>query len=341
MKKFLLLLFLFLLSAFIFVAKAQAIDTLTVICSSGCTISGTDPLFSQSLDGYWYPGRTVTKILSLQNSSGSTKEMAMKATKTSSIGDLEKVMQVVITPSAGGADIYTGSLTDFFNQSKISFGNFNSGPAVNYNFNVAMDASANNDYQNTQVVFAMTLGFWTEEEKQNPGGPGDGLSDGRSDGLSDGRSDGMGGFVSTVQPILQRALGLRTEEISASPTPTPTIAPKEEEITKEAKGAKVPCDTCIWWQILLGEVIALFIYYKYVLKKTSFNKKYLIPLLIPLLTYIIFVILNRDCPNYTYIFCKYFWLFDLVLYIVWKKDKKNKVSEKPKPQKSLRRRKTR
>lgn len=299
-----------------------------------CTKTGQDPLFSQALDGYWMPGDSASKTFKIINSAAQTREVFMKPLRTSAAGIIENVIEISLTPTGGGTPNWNGILTDFYNLGNFSLGNVSSGGNIEYVIYARMKPEADNSYQGESTKFDLDFSFWVEEVKQNFGGPGDGLSDGKSDG----RSDGMGGFVSTVQPLLQQALGLQTEEISeVSPIPTPTTAPKEEGITKEAKGAKTPCDNCIWWQILLGEMIALFIYYKYMLKKPTFNKKYFIPLIIPLLTYIIFVILNRDCPNYIYIFCKYFWLLDLGIYLVWKKNKKEESSEKPqkpkKPQK--------
>lgn len=82
------------------------------------------------------------------------------------------------------------------------------------------------------------------------------------------------------------------------------------------------CQECLWWPILLGEAIVLLAYYLHVLRKNPSRKRYLFSTLIPVLTFIIFLLLNRNCfggwfyVNSNSFYCKYFWLFDLILFIL-------------------------
>lgn len=211
----------------IFVKGIFAAD-LYVSCLSGCTKSGIDPLFSKSVDGFWYPGKEVTKVINLTNLAGEKKEMIMKASRSSSESILEDVISIEISNPVSLATIWQGSLSNFYIQDKISFGTFDSNQSSDFNFKVKMDPDSNNDYQSLKSVFDLKLGFWQEESTQgnnsNPGGTGDGLSDGRSDGKSDGKSSGAGGVSAilgaAVSPIvgeLREVLGINTKPSNKKP----------------------------------------------------------------------------------------------------------------------------
>ncbi|KKS78725.1 MAG: hypothetical protein UV54_C0053G0005 [Candidatus Beckwithbacteria bacterium GW2011_GWA2_43_10] len=114
---------------------------------------------SDSLDGFWYPGKSITKTLNLKNSGPETREMAIKGTRTSTINILENVMQISIV--GGSTVIWSGSVTDFYGQEKIGMGTFAPGADLNYDFTVSMSSGANDSYQNKETVFDLTLGFWS------------------------------------------------------------------------------------------------------------------------------------------------------------------------------------
>ena len=161
MKKILLLLlfFPFVLS---FPTLALAAD-LNINCPASptaCSKSGLDPLFSNSLDGFWYPGKSITKTLNLKNSGPETREMAIRGTITSTINILENVMHISIV--GGTTVIWAGSVTDFYGQDKIGMGTFAPGADLDYDFTVLMSSGAGDEYQNKETVFDLTLGFWGE-----------------------------------------------------------------------------------------------------------------------------------------------------------------------------------
>ncbi len=156
---------------------------------SGCNKTGIEPLFNNTTDGVWYPGRTLTKSINLKNSSADSKEMDIKPTRTSTSNILEDVMQISIVTNPGGLVIWAGSLSDFYNQTKINMGTFSSGVNQDYNFSATMNSSADNSYQNLESVFDLTLGFWEESPTPTPtdaggGGGGGGTSDGSVSGAS-------------------------------------------------------------------------------------------------------------------------------------------------------------
>jgi len=162
MKRLLKILFSFLILSFFLVPQAKAAD-LNIDCPAlptACSKSGLDPLFSNSLDGFWYPGKSITKTLNLKNSGLEMREMAIRGTRTSTANILENVMQISIV--GGTTVIWSGSVTDFYGQEKIGMGIFAPGANLNYNFTVFMSSGAGDEYQNKETVFDLTLGFWGE-----------------------------------------------------------------------------------------------------------------------------------------------------------------------------------
>jgi len=140
--------------------EVWAVD-LDIDCSGTGTCSKTgvaDPLFSTVNDGYWYPGKTLTKVVNLKNSSLETREMTIKGTRTSTVNILENVMHISIV--GGTTVIWGGSVADFYNKDRVDMGIFNSGASLDYDFTVSMAIDANDDYQNQETVFDLTLGFW-------------------------------------------------------------------------------------------------------------------------------------------------------------------------------------
>lgn len=161
-SKFLLAIILFFSFILLFPVSVRAAD-LNINCSKEptvCVKDGKDPLFSNIDDGFWYPGKTLTKTINLKNSSLEKREMAIKGERTSSEDILEDVMNISIM--GGTALIWSGSMVDFYNQEKINMGIFDPGVDFDYDFIASMFTEANNDFQNKETVFDLTLGFWGE-----------------------------------------------------------------------------------------------------------------------------------------------------------------------------------
>lgn len=170
-------LFLFLL---LFLPSVAFAADFNVDCSeSGCSSSGVSPLFSDS--EVWYPGKVLTKTFSLKNSSGETREMALRGRRTSDISSLEKVINLYLT--CGDSSLWRGSLENFYSQENISIGTFSAGGLAECSIRASMDPSANNDYQELSSVFDLDLGFWGE-----PSGKKDSESVGQVLGMGDGVS---------------------------------------------------------------------------------------------------------------------------------------------------------
>lgn len=162
----------------LFINKVWAAD-LNIDCSgsSSCSKLGIQPLFN-SADGYWYPGRILTKTLNLKNSSTGIRDMALKGIIAGSAGILEDKMQLSIVPTSGGIIIWSGSLANFYGLEKILMGTFNSGADLDYNLSVSMDFDADNTYQTLTSTFDLGAGFWGDVITPTPipdgGGSGDG-----------------------------------------------------------------------------------------------------------------------------------------------------------------------
>jgi hypothetical protein len=174
MKKILLAVAISLLIFFKGASIVKAADFNLDCGDSGCTKSGTEPIFSKIIDGYWFPGRTLTKTINLKNSSSTTREISMKPDRTSPADILENVVQVSIITNPGGAVIWAGSLDNFYSQTAISMGIFAPGADLNYDFTVLMSSGADNNYQNKETVFDLTLGFWGEPISTPTPAPGGG-----------------------------------------------------------------------------------------------------------------------------------------------------------------------
>lgn len=163
MKRLLKILFSFLILSLFLVPQAKAVD-LNIDCPASptaCSKSGVaDPLFTSAADGFWYPGKSITKTINLKNSGSETREMAIKGKRTSEVNILENVMHISIV--GGTTIIWSGSVADFYSQEKIGMGIFAPGANLNYNFTVFMSSGAGDNYQNEETVFDLTLGFWGE-----------------------------------------------------------------------------------------------------------------------------------------------------------------------------------
>jgi len=161
MKRLLKFLFSFLILSFFLVPQARAAD-LNVDCPAlpvECSKTG-DLLFDSTKDGFWYPGRTLTKTINLKNSSLEKRVMAIKGERILPRSVLEEVMHISIVGETGS--IWSGSVTDFYGQDKIEMGIFDPGADFNYDFTVSMSRDADDDYQNKEMSFNLTLGFWGE-----------------------------------------------------------------------------------------------------------------------------------------------------------------------------------
>ncbi len=233
MKK--LFLILVLLVGLFSAREAYAAD-FRVECGSGCKTEGTSPLFSES--EVWYPGKGLDRTFSLKNAGSSSKEMAIGVTGSSSDGKLEKVMTVEIVNTNNAEVVWPkDTLEKFYTQGKISLGTFAPGETKEFAFKVAMDSSADNEYQNRKSKFDLILGFWEEASTgptatPTPTGSVMGLS---TFAAAEAETEGeLGGGIATQ--------------------------------AGEVAGAKAP--VCpFWWIVLLGQTLVLSGLYRWYSRK--------------------------------------------------------------------------
>ena len=137
-------------------------------------------------------------------------------------------------------------------------------------------------------------------------------------------------------PVSVGGIGGGEQVLGAATSPTPT--PMKEVLGKSVREQILvkSCGQCIWWPIILGEIIVLLIYLYLVfnkkLGKKYLKRKFVWGLAIPVVAYIIFILINKDCLGHGFWwfivdsgnpFCKWFWLIDLAVYFVisygWKR----------------------
>lgn len=121
------------------------------------------------------PGDVQERIVTVSNGAGSSRQVGIKAIKTAGSGNIESVLNVVI--SEGVTDLYGGStsggpktLAQFFSESSslefIPLSTLLAGASTNYKIKITFDPSAGNEFQNTSVTFDLQIGtgFQVPEE---------------------------------------------------------------------------------------------------------------------------------------------------------------------------------
>ncbi len=106
---------------------------------------------------------------------------------------------------------------------------------------------------------------------------------------------------------------------------------------------KSVCQACLWWPMLLGEILVLVAWYLWARKKGYKTSRILVAGAIGIVTYVIFLFVNKGhvCPDGTislWIFsipCKYFWAVDGIFVVIFGLFiRKINVSTKETPKKS-------
>jgi Ca2+-binding RTX toxin-like protein len=117
----------------------------------------------------WLPGDSETKTVNISNGAASQRSIAIRSEKTDGLGDLEAVVDIIISET-GGADLYGGTsstgpktVKDFFVESSGPLGLFlfdlAGGANKDIDIFVEFQNSAGNEYQNTFVVFNLFIGI--------------------------------------------------------------------------------------------------------------------------------------------------------------------------------------
>ena len=148
----------------------------------------------------WLPGDEEEREVNISNGAGSSREVSIKGEKTSGVGNLEDVLEIIIFDDS--MDLYGGTtgfktLKDFFNDSSTPLGvplfNLPGDANKDFRIKVKFPVTSGNEFQNTSVVFNLIIGinletngecsntefdeviFGTEKNDKLEGGPGNDL----------------------------------------------------------------------------------------------------------------------------------------------------------------------
>ncbi len=107
------------------------------------------------------PGQSEAKEVHIINDASTTRPVGVRGIKTEEIGGLSEKLNIVI--SKDGVNLYADTLAKFFEESSnpdgIALFNATSGTDNKLIFTVSFDPSADNNYQNTKVVFDLRIGI--------------------------------------------------------------------------------------------------------------------------------------------------------------------------------------
>ena len=131
-------------------------------------------------------------------------------------------------------------------------------------------------------------------------------------------STGVGGGVlaGPAAGFVPGVLGVTTQ---ASPEPTPSAT----GVVKGLETQVLACTKCLWWPLLLLETgILIFLYALKNNKKNLSKKRLFVGLVVGLITYLIFLLINHSCLDgrinliLLTLPCRMFWLLDIAVFIV-------------------------
>lgn len=142
-----------------------AIGDLTVIWDA---VPEGDPIFVVS---NMAPGDSEAKDVQVTNGAASSRPVGIKAKKTAGAGNLEDVLNVVI--SEGATDLYGGTsptgpktLKEFFDETTsiefIPLSTLGPGVSTTYNIKVTFDPGAGNEFQSAGMTFDLIIGVGFE-----------------------------------------------------------------------------------------------------------------------------------------------------------------------------------
>lgn len=161
MKKFTILaVFLFLTIA----PNAYAADVEFSCNASDCTPSSATSFLPSTM---WYPGKSVTKTVAIENTTSTARILSLNALNSSSIKDLHNVIKLSIHNNVTNALVWNGNLSQLYNSpvSNVTILSPNSTTTHAYTF--TMDLQAGNEYQNAYTTFDLQIGL----EDTTTGGP--------------------------------------------------------------------------------------------------------------------------------------------------------------------------
>src|SRR3989344_2685001 len=135
---------------------AYAVGDLTV--DWGIGIGDVGPIFNIS---NFAPGETESRDVDVNNGAPSPRPVGVRGILTSDPTSMAAVMNIEI--KEGVNIIYSATLSQFFSDSSgpngIPLSTLNSGANTNYEFIVAFDQSAGNEFQSKSIIFDIQIGI--------------------------------------------------------------------------------------------------------------------------------------------------------------------------------------
>ena len=135
---------------------AYAVGDLTV--DWGIGIGDVGPIFNIS---NFAPGETESRDVDVNNGAPSPRSVGVRGILTSGPASMAAVMNIEI--KEGVNIIYSDTLSQFFSDSSgpngIPLSTLNSGANTNYEFVVAFDQSAGNEFQSKSIIFDLQIGI--------------------------------------------------------------------------------------------------------------------------------------------------------------------------------------
>lgn len=220
------------------------------------------PLFNISSDGYWFPGKSLTRKITIVNNSSKTELVAILPLNVLNFNpDLASVLKIQINDNFGNnlyGKIPTRHLSDFYLEKEYPLTFLSPNYSVIYSFLIDFDLSAGNEWQNKKTGFDLSVGFSSNTETSGPTntpGPGPTNTPGPADTPTPTPITGT--FIPVTHGVEVINVPVLGAETSITPIPTKTF--KEKILgTENKKVNSFNSHTNLWWLLILYLIQAIF-----------------------------------------------------------------------------------
>ncbi len=134
-----------------------AVDPLLVEYSSDGGVTWSPLSGSIFSETNFLPGNDVTRLLRVANNSGETKRIAAEAINESDPDNFSS--QLNLTIKEGDTAIFNDTLSEFFSQGETYLSSLANGAQTQYDFTIAFNSGAGNNYQEKSLGFDILVGF--------------------------------------------------------------------------------------------------------------------------------------------------------------------------------------
>lgn len=310
---------------------------------------GVGPLFS--IDNA-APGMNEPRTVTIKNNG--SKAHSLSIATQGSLGSLAAETIIETRNTTDNSLIWSkklNAIAAFPNSTQI-LSSIDPGATAQIDIIAILPTSLDNNYQNTStLIFDFIVGNEDTDENEDGGGGGgttdgidrttndgggtDGTANGDTDDTATSGVDSATGSETNAQPELPAGIGggaegltLRTSRgaaVGQEPVDDPADTIRIADFTQgevlgvsanngEVKSAS--CATNLWWWILLLILAVVLVIYGFFVRYGDRLWKYVPPIIAALAIYLIYLIINKDCCTES-IWCKYFWLIDLLILITY------------------------